>query len=86
MPSHELHRKLNKLVLGRSYDEINKLLDFPYCVYGSRHRKLFHDDKTVAMIFALTGDINKTMAAALHIALDKADSRNRMISKLLKLI
>jgi len=86
MPDHRTHRKLNRLILGADYDEINKLLDFPYVVYRGRHRRLFHDKETVAMVYALTRNEKKAMAAALHIALDKADSKNRIVRKLVNLI
>lgn len=86
MPDHRTHRKLNMLVLGDPHDDINKLLDMPWLVYRGRHRRLFHDRKTVAMIYALTGNERKAMAAALHIALDKADSKNRKVRKLINLL
>ena len=86
MPDHRTHRKLNRLVLGEDHDDVNKLLDFPWLVYRGRHRRLFHDKQTVAMIYALTRNERKAMAAALHIALDRVDSRTKAVRKMINLL
>jgi hypothetical protein len=72
MPSRKIHNLVNKLILGKSYDEVNRLVDLPYLWLRGKHRKYFHDMKTIpACITILEKDPKAGLAAAIHIWLDK---------------
>jgi len=71
MPSRQIHNLINKLILGKSYDEVNRLIDFPYLWLKGKHRKYFHDIKTTPLTIALLErDPMAGIAAMLHIAAD----------------
>ena len=87
MPGHKLHKSANKAVLGKDYEDVNKLLDFPQRFMGPAHRKYFHDHTTPFLVLAATRDTKKAMAAVLHIMLDKSMTckQGNKIEKLLRL-
>jgi len=82
MPSHKIHRMISKLVLGKDYRKLHKYLDMPFLVFGKRHRILFHDLLTVAMLQKV--DPKLGAAAALHILLDSLERKGRMRKRWLK--
>ena len=75
MPSHRIHKKVNKMLLGKEHEDVNKLLDFPYAFLGPKHRVVLHDKKTPFIVLALTGDIEKALAAYIHIKTDEIFSK-----------
>jgi len=71
MPTHELHRRMCRLLLGKPYDHIHKILDSP-AIFGKRgHRRYFHDMPTVLAI--MSKDFEAGKAAFLHITLDELE-------------
>lgn len=78
MSSRRVHDLINKLILGKSYDEVNALIDWPYKIIGPRHRKYFHDIKTTPLVIAaIARDPKAGLAAALHIFTDKLKMQRR---------
>ena len=70
MPSGEIHRKITKLILGKPYSKVHRILDLPHIFYGSKHRKLFHSIDGVLLGYLLDGE-EGALAAAIHILTDK---------------
>ena len=68
MPNRELHNFMNELILGESYDKLNRAIDLPARWLGYRHRKYFHDNTLVMML--LIKDPKAAMAAFIHHRLD----------------
>jgi hypothetical protein len=66
-----MHNLVNRLFLGKSYDEVNRLIDLPYLWLRGKHRKYFHNATTPICVALVTKDIKAGLAAALHIWLDK---------------
>jgi len=71
MPSHKVHRLIDRLVLGKEYDFVHKLMDLPALVLGEKHRVLFHDPATALLIAVATGDAKAGAACLLHQITDK---------------
>lgn len=77
MPTHKVHKLVNKLVLKKEHEDVNLLLDLPYLWLGKKHRALFHDEKTTPLaVYLITKDKDKALAAYLHILLDKKWKRS----------
>jgi len=83
MVSHKEHRQLCKLLLGKSREDIHRLLDFPYRVLGPRHRILLHTP-LVAAVIALSGDPEGGKAALIHILQDRAQEVKRKWRKFVR--
>ena len=69
MPSHRTHRKIERLMLGEEYPEVDWYMDKPYKYLGPSHRKVRHDLSTVVLIGACCGP-RAMVASMLHIAAD----------------
>lgn len=80
MPSHQLHLRLEKLLLGRSYLRVSQALDSPYRILGRAHRKANHDLLTIAYYYLR--DPRQGLAAWLHIMLDSDFELCRVLSSL----
>jgi hypothetical protein len=77
MPTHKVHKLVNKLVLKKEHEDVNLLLDYPYKWLKGGHRVLFHDEKTTPLaVYLITKDKDKALAAYLHIMLDKKWKRS----------
>ena len=75
MPSHEEHKKITRIITGKDYDWIHKMMDFAVPYLGPRHRIVGHDQETVALAFVLSGgDLGAAIAAEAHILVDKQDT------------
>lgn len=86
MPRRELHNLLNLLLLGDTYDWLNKTVDEPWRILGRMHRILFHDEKIDPLItYMVTRDIGAALAHYLHIRLDK-DKKLQKTMKKIKMI
>jgi hypothetical protein len=72
MPSQDLHRKLDRLLLGKSYPRVHTTLDLPSTWLGKEHRILFHDEPTAILIGLAVGGIEGAISALLHVWLDRA--------------
>ena len=71
MPSHRVHRAVNKLLLGKEYEDVNIWMDAPYRYLGSRHRVLRHTPEEVIAKYGFT---ERALAGLIHIALDRGYS------------
>ena len=72
MPSRKVHNLLAKILLGKDYDEVNKLKDLPSLLLGPSHRVVFHDPLSNVLIGYLYDDPKALLAAVLHDIVDKA--------------
>ena len=87
MPSRWVHNFINKLILGKEYDEVNRFVDFPYFLNPRKHRQWLHDPKTTPILVALLfKDWKAGLASYLHIKADKELKKDkfRKLFKLLK--
>jgi len=73
MPSHRLHRLVDRMVLGKEYPDVHRWIDEPYRYLGKRHRILRHSPLEIMLKYH--SDPNRLIAGLLHIALDYASSR-----------
>ena len=86
MPSHELHRKIERLLLGSDFRDVHLALDMPAFLGVKGHRRFFHDPVSAALIgYALHGS-RGALSALLHIALDRAvkGRKAKLLGRLLK--
>jgi len=72
LPSHRVHRLIDRLLLGREYPEVHRYIDEPYKVLGPRHRVLRHDLLTVLQLASI--DPAYGASALLHILADYGSS------------
>jgi hypothetical protein len=71
MPSHRLHRAVEKAILGESFSDIHRTLDLVGVVGMRGHRRWLHDPFSAFMVgYALHGQ-KGAMSGLLHITLDK---------------
>jgi len=75
MPSHRIHRLVDKIFLGREFKDVHRDLDEPAKWLGKRHRILRHDPIYVFLRFA--PDWERVASGLLHIAADMAERRLR---------
>jgi hypothetical protein len=73
---HKDHIINTKARLGNGYKEIHRAIDKPYAYLGGKHRVLFHDKLTPLIIYLLTGDEKKMLAAISHYVDDYSSSNN----------
>lgn len=78
MPNREDHNLLNKLILGRTYDKVNRAIDLPSKYLGREHRRFFHDDITSLILFAK--DPGLGAASVLHRALDRSPNLKKIVA------
>jgi hypothetical protein len=72
MPSHEMHKKVSKLLLGEDHRDVHSWMDEPVTWLGSKHRLLRHDPVTLGIKYF--NQPKKFLAGLLHIVLDCAVS------------
>lgn len=70
---HREHRALDRLLLGREYEDVHAWMDEPAKWLGPRHRVLRHSPIEVLMKYH--DDPARLASALLHILADKADSK-----------
>ena len=70
MPSHQVHKLVDKLVLGRKYPHVHKLKDKPYKVLGRYHRVIGHDPFFNLLIACIFGP-DAFLSACLHDLTDR---------------
>jgi len=76
MPSHRVHRALDRLVLGRELPFVHRFKDKPFKVLGRRHRVVFHDPATNIILGLLFGP-EAMVSGFLHDLADHAESLAR---------
>jgi len=69
MPSHNTHRRIDRLVLGKEYPHIHWYKDKPFRYLGPSHRRLRHDLETDLLIGAICGP-DALLSALMHDAAD----------------
>jgi len=75
MPSHYEHKRIDRLLTGREYPEVHKLLDIAHPFLGPHHRQVGHDQEAVAIAFLLSGgDLGALVSAEAHIIVDQQDT------------
>ena len=86
MPGLDLHAYTDRACFGKSYYKIHREMDWPYKIFGRKHRQFYHDPISAAIIAeeCYPGDPDAVEAALLHILLDKTCSANPEFKKLLK--
>jgi hypothetical protein len=81
MPSHKIHRLIDRLVLGKEMEIVHLIKDHPYKLWpGKKHREWLHDRRTNLLLGVILGP-KAFLSAELH---DWAD--NTFIEKDGKLI
>ena len=66
MPSHKVHKLINRAILGNDWEVVNLFKDAPYRLFpGKKHRQYFHDDATNFLLGALFGP-DAMLAGFLH--------------------
>jgi hypothetical protein len=87
MPGHRVHCYVDRLLFGKSYWRLHRALDKPVIFLGKRHRVLFHDGFSSAVIAQrlYPGDPRAVEAALVHVQLDNFCSSNPDFAKTLKL-
>ena len=65
-------------MLGKSYPEIHRFMDYPSKYLGRRHRVVRHDLSTVIFILLATRDPGAAFSSLMHLSRDfGAKSRRR---------
>ena len=72
MPSHKVHRLIDRLFLGKEHEEVHAYLDAPYRYLGPRHRILRHSFEEIAAKY--WNDPERFLSAYLHLIADYSDS------------
>jgi len=73
LPSHKTHRAVDRLLLGREYEDVHAWMDEPFRWLGPKHRILRHDPLSIAVRY--WNDPNRALSAFLHIVTDGVSSR-----------
>ena len=78
----EEHEKLEKLLLGKSYRWVDKLMDIAYLTHGAKHRAVWgHDKWFPLLVYALSKDTKAMLASFLHLYADKHSKKLRRLMK-----
>jgi len=72
MPSHDIHKIVNKALLGKEYEDVNRWCDEPYRWLGRKHRILRHDPLSITLKYH--NDPERLAAAFLHVLTDEVYS------------
>ena len=75
LPSRKYHNELNRLLLGKTYDDVNAAKDSAAPILGRGHRKIGHDIATDLFLAVAKNDPKAFVAAVLHDNVDRAVSR-----------
>jgi hypothetical protein len=73
LPSHKVHRAVDRLLLGREYEDVHAWMDEPFRWLGPKHRILRHDPLSIAVRY--WNDPDRALSAFLHIVADGVSSR-----------
>lgn len=84
IPSHKLHKLVDKILLGKEYPEVHKFADL---VLGKGHRKKWgHGIEHTALLYLISKDKKKKAISHLaHVFLDKLETKNKALFDLLEL-
>lgn len=86
MPEHGIHDFVCKMVLGKSYESLDKILDSPVrFVGGKKHRQYFHSYLGAVVIGLVASQSLEGGAAGFcHVLLDNLCSQNKNFERLLR--
>ena len=78
MPTHETHENIDQIFMGigNQQPDVHEMLDSLSTLLQSNHREVFHDWRTVEMMWLNTRDIKKTWSAFYHVILDALSMPN----------
>jgi len=86
MPQRKVHNTLNRMLFGRDFNQLNKVLDSAHKVLGTRHRIVFHHPVQAAIVgYSMYGE-EGALAALLHSITDEATTRNKYLKHLLEML
>lgn len=87
MPKHKKHQYIAKLILGKSYPEVDRIIDFPYRLFGRKHRRFFHNrDEAILLGTIASSDSKGGLAGLLHILTDEKYSKDKNFKKWLDIL
>ena len=83
LPSHKVHRFLDRQLFGRSFSRVHVEIDWPYWILGSKHRIFFHDPVSACAIAqkCYPDDNDAVLAGLYHICLDEMCSSVYLVNK-----
>lgn len=94
MPGHNVHKGADLAVLAsdlalmlgiaKSHGEVHEAMDFPVKLLKSGHRRFFHDDRSILLMFG--NDPERLRSAYLHKLVDEACTANPALKTLLELL
>lgn len=84
MPERRIHNYTTKLLLGKTFDEVHRVLDGPVKFLGRKHRVLYHEPAEAALIGYEIAGFEGALAALLHVTVDELCSREKRLSGLIK--
>jgi hypothetical protein len=70
MPQHEIHYNIDDLMIGKKFPDVHQLMDI-LAGEGPNHRRLFHNDETVAEVFQATQSFEAAWSAYYHLVADR---------------
>jgi len=83
MPSHKVHRAIEKLILKKSHDDVHRIMDAPARILGKKHRLFLHDPISCFLLF--NDNPEKINAALLHVLVDEL-SKDRATKILMEML
>jgi len=84
MPSNHTHKKISKLLLGKNCRLTHEIIDYPVRFLGEKHRVLFHDPVSAAVIGYVTNGPEGVYSGLLHLAADRICSKYKIVEKLIE--
>jgi len=71
MPSHKIHRRIDKLILGKEFPRVHEFLDRPAAWVKTGHRRFRHGEDIVAWVLLAKNDVKAAASALLHLLADE---------------
>lgn len=84
MPSNYLHKKISKILTGKSHGKTNEFIDYPFRILGRKHRILFHDPFSATLLGFLFEGSDGAVAGLLHVVVDYYSSNYPFLRKILE--
>jgi hypothetical protein len=84
VPERGVHNYTSRLLLGKSFDEVHRVLDAPVKFLGSKHRVLYHEPVEAALIGFEIAGFEGALAALMHVTVDELCSRDKRMKNLIK--
>jgi hypothetical protein len=70
MPGREVHKKLSEALLDDDCDSTHAAIDYPFRFLGRRHRILFHDPISSAVLGYMADGYKGVVSAMMHLVED----------------